>query len=335
MKVCMITGLNKLKKFIDFKNAGGMGTQVPILVEKLKDRGIDVCIDEIQDCDIIHLHNPMPNFLFLIKKANKEGKKIVIHARHLPELVKGGFKFGNIIYPIFDKYSRYLYNLADAVVCATPYVKNWMERNGIKAKLYVIPNGVDCSIFKPSEEMRKEFRKRYNLNDKFVVFSVGLMIPRKGIHDFVEVARKCKDMTFIWIGSTEKGLERVDIDFPKNFIHIPYLPFQEMPLAYNGGDVFFFPTYAESYGNVLMEAAACKKALVIRDIEVYKDWFIHRENCLKGKGVEEFVDAIEILVNDEKLRRKIADNAYETAKQQDISKTIDALIKMYEELMEE
>ena len=168
----MITGLNTLRKIIDFKNAGGMGTQVPILAKKLQNKGINVVIDNINECDIIHIHNPMPNYLLLIKKARRKGKKIVIHARHLPELVKGGFKYGNLIYPFFHKYSQYFYNLADAVICATPYVREWMEKNKVSTQLYVIPNGVDLSFFKPSKEMREEFRERHNLIDEYVVFSV-------------------------------------------------------------------------------------------------------------------------------------------------------------------
>ncbi len=334
MKVCMVTGLNKLKRYVDFKNAGGMGTQVPLLTKKLQERGIDVSIDETADCDIIHLHNPMPFFLPMIKKAKRKGIKVVIHARHLPELVRGGFMFDGIIYPVFEFYSRYFYNLADAVVCATPYVKNWMERNRVEAKLYVIPNGVDCSRFIPSENMRKKFRRKYGLNDEVVILSVGLMIPRKGIYDFLEVAEECSDKKFVWVGSTEKGLKNVRINtLPENFINIPYVPFEEMPSAYNGADVFFFPTYAESYGNVLFEAMACKKPPIIRDIPVYRDWFRSGENCIKGKTNEDFVKAIEEISTNKEMREKIANNAHHTAKQHDISNTIDALIKLYEEVL--
>jgi len=328
-----MTGLDKLRRIIEFKNAGGMATQVPILVEKLKEAGIDAYIDETKDCDIFHLHNPMPNYLFLIKKARKKGIKIVIHARHLPELVVGGFKFGKLLHPIFHRYSVYFYNLADAVICATPYVKNWMEKNGVKSSLYIIPNGINFSMFRHSKEMRVKFRKKHGLEKKFVVLSVGLMIPRKGIHEFVEVAKRMKDKTFLWIGSSEKGMEKVSIEFPENVINISYLPFNEMPLAYNGADVFFFPTYAESYGNVLMEASACKKAVVLRDIEIYKNWFIHGKNCLKGKGVDEFVEAIKLLSLNEELRKKIGTEAYKTAREHDISKTIKELIKVYEEIL--
>ncbi len=334
MKICMLTGLDKLKKFIDFRNAGGMGTQVPLLAKKMEERGIEVKIDDVRDCDILHIHNPMPNYIPLIKRARKKGVKVVVHARHLPELVKGGFKFGNAVYPLFHAYSKFFYNMADAIVCATPYVKNWMINNGIRKNLYVIPNGVDCSFFYPSEKMRTSFRNRYGIEDEMIIFSVGLMIPRKGIYDFVEVAKRCNDKKFIWIGSSEKGLEKVEISIPENMLHIPYLPFHEMPLAYNGGDIFFFPTYAESYGNVLMEAAACGKALVIRDIEIYREWFVHGENCLKGRNVDEFVDAIEEISRNEEMRKRLAENAQSTAQEQDISRTIDEMIKMYYELME-
>ena len=334
MKVCMLTGLNKISKFINFKNAGGMGTQVPLLAEKLRERGIEVGIDSAGKYDIYHIHNPLPTYLPLVRKARKEGAKVVIHARHLPELVKGGFKFGNAIYPFFHVYSRFFYNLADAVVCATPYVLKWMERNEIKSKLYLIPNGVDCSFFNISDEKRREFREMYGIGDEMVVFSVGLMIPRKGIHDFVEVAGRCDDMKFIWIGSTERGLENVDIKMPSNMLHIPFLPFRQMPLAYNGGDIFFFPTYAESYGNVLMEAAACGRPLVMRDIEIYEEWFVHGENCMKGRNVEEFVNAIRNIAEDDGLRKKLGEEARKTAMSQDISKTIDKLVEMYGELME-
>ncbi len=334
--MCMITGLASVRKLMDFVNAGGMGTQVPLITEKLRERGVDVRMEDAAECDILHLHTPLPTYLPMIKRARRIGRKVVIHARHLPELVKGGFKGGRLIYPLFHRYSQYLYNQADAVVCATPYVKSWMENHGVHSKLYVIPNGVDCSFFRKSEELGLRFRETHHIpEDAFAVLSVGLMIPRKGIHDFVEVAKRCSDATFIWVGATEKVLEKVHVTFPENFVHIPYLPFSDMPSAYNGADVFLFPTHAESYGNVLMEAAACERAIVLRNIEIYREWFTHEENCLKGTTVDEFVQAVEHLRENGTLRESIARAARRTAEEHDIPHTIDALMGMYEELLQE
>ncbi|MEA2054451.1 MAG: glycosyltransferase family 4 protein [Candidatus Thermoplasmatota archaeon] len=337
MKINMVTGLSTLSRLITFKNAGGMGTQVPVLAQKLRERGFDVTIDDSRDFDVLHLHNPMPNFIPLIKKTRKEGKPVVIHARHIPELVKGGFKFDRVLYPLFDKYSKWIYNQADVVVCATPYVKRWMEKNGIKRELRVIPNGVDCKKFTFSKKDREDFRKKYGFNNKFIIFSVGLIIPRKGVHDFMEVAKKFgkkNNFQFVWIGSTEPGLEKVDISgTPKNAKFIGHIPFSEMNSIYSGGDAFFFPTYAESYGNALFEAAAAGKVLLIRDIDIYKDWFRDGINCLKGKSVEEYATHIEAVSSDDELRKMLESGAMKLAREQDIEKTVDMLAHLYVNLI--
>ncbi len=337
MKINMVTGLDALGKIITFKNAGGMGTQVPVLAEKLRKRGFDVEIDATEGFDILHLHNPMPNFIPLIKRSKKEGRPVIIHARHIPELVMGGFKFDKLLHPIFEKYSKWMYNQADVVICATPYVKKWMEENGIKSELEIIPNGVDCKRFAPDEEKGRIFRKKYGFDEKFIIFSVGLTIPRKGVRDFIEVAKRFKgrdNFQFVWVGSTESGLKKVDIsDAPENTEFIGHIPFHEMNGVYSGGDIFFFPTYAESYGNVLFEAAAAGKALIIRDIEIYRDWFESGVNCLKGKTIEEYASLIETIAEDSELRKKLKDGAFKLAREQDIDKTVDMLSELYTRLV--
>jgi len=330
----MVTGLNSLSKIFNFKSAGGMGTQVPILAKKLKERGIDTTIDDMDDYDIIHLHNPMPQFIPLIKKVKRKGKPLVIHARHLPELVKGGFKFDGIIYPLFNKYSHWLYNQADVVICATPYVKKWMEMNGIRSQLVVVPNGVDYSRFKYDEKKRMEFRQKYGIGNEWVVFSVGLIIPRKGVLDFIDVAKNFEDIKFIWIGSTEPGLKKIDVSHaPKNVHFIGHIPFNEMPSVYSGGDIFLFPTYAESYGNVLFEAAAAERILVIRDIEIYKEWLKDGINCLKGRSVGEYVECIENIIGDKELQKKLRNGALMLAQQHDIEKSVEKLMDIYMDLV--
>jgi len=337
MKISMVTGLSTLSRLISFKNAGGMGTQVPILAGKLKERGFDVVIDDIKDFDILHLHNPMPNFIPTIKKARKAGKPVVIHARHIPELVKGGFKFDSLLYPIFDRYSRWLYNQADVVVCATPYVKRWMEKNSIKSRLAVIPNGVDIGRFSCDNKKGKGFRKKHGFENKFIIFSVGLLIPRKGVSDFIEVAKKFErdeNYQFLWVGSIEKGLEKVDIsDAPENIKFIGHVPFEEMASVYSAGDIFFFPTYAESYGNVLFEAAAAGKVLLIRDIEIYEDWLKSEVNCLKGKSVEEYAAYIKRVAEDDELRERLELGAKKLAEEHDIDKTVNKLAELYMDLV--
>lgn len=337
MKICMVTGLQKLGRMLSFTNAGGMGTQVPMLAERLRSQGIAVSIDDPTGCDVIHLHNPMPQFVPLILRAKKRGTPVIIHARHLPELVKGGFKFEGIIHPVFNRYSRWLYNQADMVICATPYVHRWMKDNDVTSPTRVIPNGVNRDMFSFSEKDRQRFRETHDVGEKCVVFSVGLLIPRKGVRDFIETARRLEssgDYAFFWAGSSEPGLERVDVsDAPGNVTFLGHVPFEQMSQVYAGGDIFFFPTYAESYGNVLFEAAAAERALLIRDIQIYRDWLHHEENCLKGSSVDDFSAAIERIHHDSELRQQLQQGARRLAEEHDISRTVDLLADTYARLV--
>jgi len=332
----MVTGLNSISKWLSFKNAGGMGTQVPILADRLQKKGIPVDIDGTDSYDILHVHNPLPLVLPAIKKAKKAKIPVVLHARHLPELVKGGFKFQGIIHPIFNHYSRWLYNQADVVICATPYVERWMHNNGITTNTIVIPNGVDNHQFAYDTAARQKFRASHNCLDSCVVFSVGLLIPRKGVHDFIAVANMLADeerYRFFWVGSSEPGLERVDTsNAPPNMRFMGHIPFSAMKEIYSGGDIFLFPTYAESYGNVLFEAAASERALIIRDIEIYKDLFDHRTNCLKGVTPSDFVSYIRTVVSDTSLCNTLKKNAKKLALEHDVSHTVNMLVDLYESL---
>ncbi len=226
--------------------------------------------------------------------------------------------------------------MGDVVVCATPYVKKWIEKNEIKTKTDVIPNGVDYKKFKFDEKKGKEFRKKSGYNEKdIIVLSVGLIIPRKGVRDFIEVAKLLPEVKFIWIGSTEPGLKKVDTsNSPENVNFMGYLSFEELPAAYSACDIFFFPTYAESFGNALFEAASAGRSLVIRDIEVYKNWLRNEKNCLKGNSIEEFAECIKKLVENKKLRYKLGAEAEKLAKKFDIRHTVEKLIKLYESLLE-
>lgn len=336
----MLTELESYRRIIPYRNPGGMGTNAPMVAKELEKLGCRVIFNQPkEEYDVLHVHSPLPNSFWWALKRRREGKPLVVHGRHLPELVKGGFIGGSVAYPVVRAYSVAFYNLGDIVVGATPYVTRVLARDGVKRPFRVIPNGINRQVFSRNEELGRRFRDRWGVrDDEKLVLSVGLRIPRKGVDTFVEMAsrlRSRKDVKFVWAGASEALLrDALDEVSPGSVHFVGHVPFEEIVGAYSAADVFVFPTRAESYGNVMLEAASCGCPLIIRDIPVYEGWVIDGKHCLKARTDEEFVSKLSSVLDDEALRRRMSTGAQALAEEHDIRRTAGLLKALYEELVE-
>lgn len=338
VSVCMMTELERYRSIIPFKNPGGMGTNVPMVARELEKIGVKVLMNQPKgDYDVLHLHSPLPDSFLWALRRRKTGKPLVVHGRHLPELVKGGFIGGSLFYPIARSYSVKFYNLGDVVVGATPYVAKSLARDGVKGPFKVIPNGINREVFARDEAAGAKFRERFGvLPHQKLVLSVGLRIPRKGVDTFVKMSDQFSnrtDVKFVWVGASEALLQDALDNTPRGNVLFPgHVPFEDIVGVYSAADVFVFPTKAESYGNVMLEAASCGCPLLIRDIPVYEEWVRDGEHCLKARTDEDFVDKLKMLLDDDSLRTRYVKGARLLASEHDIKKTAIMLKELYESL---
>lgn len=340
VSVCMLTELESYKGIIPYKNPGGMGTNAPMVAKELERLGCRVVFNRPEeDCDVLHVHSPLPNSFLWALRRHLANRPLVVHGRHLPELVKGGFKGGSFFYPFVKWYSAYFYNLGDVVLGATPYVAESLARDGVKGPFRVIPNGINRDVFVRDEARGAEFRRRWGVapSEKLVV-SVGLRIPRKGVDTFVRLSSMLghrKDVKFVWVGASEPLLRDALDGLPTGNVAFPgHVPFEDVVGVYSAADVFVFPTRAESYGNVMLEAASCGCPLLIRDIPVYKGWVEDGKHCMKAGSDEEFAGELERLLDDDGLRMRMGEGAMSLAAEHDIRKAAKMLKELYEELAE-
>src|SRR5665647_3982469 len=56
------------------------------------------------------------------------------------------------------------------------------------------------SLYVCNEKLASEFKAEYALDDRPVVLSVGLVFMRKGIVDFVTIAKRLPHFQFVWAG---------------------------------------------------------------------------------------------------------------------------------------
>lgn len=316
----------------------GLGKAIKHQMKALEKAKVPYTLNPKDDYDILHINTYFPKSYFFAKRAKKNGKKIVYHAHSTEEDYKNGFVFAKATSKLFKKWLIKCYSLGDVIVTPTPYSKRLLQGyKGLENKtIYDVSNGIELEFFKKDEKLGKKFRKTYGYtkNDK-VIFGIGLYIERKGIVDFVELAKRMPEYKFIWFGyspliaSTRKVRKAVKTKL-ENLKFAGYVEQDIIKGAMSGADLYLFPTLEETEGIPIIEACACMQNAIIRDIPIFDDWLIDGKNVYKAKDINEFERKIKLFFGG-KLK-SVAKDSYEVAKKRDLKNIGKKLKKIYESL---
>lgn len=319
----------------------GIGRALEHQKQALSIAGIEYTTDpSCVDYDILHINTYGINSMNMIKKARKMNKKIIYHAHTTEEDFRNSFIASNQIAPFLKKYLISLYSRADFLLTPTMYSKKILENYGLTTPIQAISNGIDLSRFEKSEKKEKKFREYFHVqpNEK-VIICAGLFFERKGIIDFIEVAKRLPEYRFIWFGSTPlfsiPGHIRklIKEDHPENVEFPGYIRGDVIEGAYSAADLFFFPSYEETEGIVVLEALASHQKVLVRDIPVYGDWLQNGQNCYKANSNDEFVDKIKKMLTED--CSEMCNEAYLTAKKRNIHEIARELKEVYENVLNE
>lgn len=313
----------------------GIGRALKHQRRALDHAGIDYTLDpDSIDYDILHMNTYGLNSSHIVAKAHKMGKKVIYHAHSTEEDFQNSFIGSNQLSPLVKKYLVNLYSKGDHLITPTPYSKSLLREYGLENPIAVISNGIDLNKYTPSQKKEEKFRSFFNIqNGDKVVISVGLFFERKGIIDFVEIARKFPEITFIWFGHVsllsipQKIREIVKKEHPENVLFPGYIDGDIIEGAYSGADLFFFPSYEETEGIVVLEALASKQNVLVRDIPVFNGWLKNRENCYMGKNNEDFEKIIHQHFNH--LLPDLSQKGFEAASERNIDKIGKKLESVY------
>ena len=150
------------------------------------------------------------------------------------------------------------------------------ERCGYPAsKALVIPNGVDCQIFRPDEPARNSMRGSFGFADDTVVVGiVGRNHPVKDHETFLRASRglvaQVPSVRIMLIGrdmtTANRPLARL-IDELELVRHVLLLGERgDIPALMNAMDVHVSSSWAESFPNTVIEAMACGVPCVVTDV---------------------------------------------------------------------
>ena len=272
----------------------GVGQAILHQQEMLRQAQIGITHHWLQRAGAVHINTVLPDSVLVALTAKLLGRKVIYYGHSTMEDFRGSFKGSDRLAPLFRSWIKFCYGLGDVIVTPTEYSRRLLKSYGLKPPVYSISNGVDTTFFAPDPARRAAFRSRWGLRKgERAVISVGHTIVRKGLLEFLELARRMPEVRFLWFGWTDPCLIPQEVReamacAPENVRFPGFVDRERLREAYCGADLFAFMSHEETEGIVVLEALACGIPTVVRDIPVYEGWLKDGKNIYKASNTDEF-----------------------------------------------
>lgn len=277
------------------------------LVKKYMADDFEISENKVVFADITHYHTIDYKYSFFIGLVKRKGITVG-YVHMLPETVETSIDVPRFLKKWFYKYMISFYKRMDYLVTVNSYFIDKLVNYGVdRNKITFIPNYVSDEVFyKCTPEKKMELRRKYQIpEDKFVILGVGQLQVRKGIFDFVEVARRMPHIQFVWAGGFSFGpitdgysqVKKIMDDPPENVRFLGIIERSLMPELYNTADVMFLPSFEELFPMTVLESMSCHIPMLLRDLEIYEE--ILFDFYLRENSVDSFVSTIDRLSRDD------------------------------------
>ncbi|MDB5191415.1 MAG: glycosyltransferase [Segetibacter sp.] len=230
-----------------------------------------------------------------LKCINYFNKKIPVLFRGDSTLLNDNFGIKRLIRRVFLKW---VYSKVDYAFYVGKNNKAYYQQLGLNDRqLIFAPHAIDNKRFSSniSKNISEAFELRRKLligDDEIVFLYAGKLEEVKNVEillqAFVEINISNAHLIIVGNGILESKLKE-EFSKIKNLHFIGFQNQSNMPVIYNIGDVFVLPSKSETWGLVVNEAMACKKAVLISDkcgsaidlVENGKNGFIFKSENLK------------------------------------------------------
>lgn len=277
----------------------GVHTAFTELSDALASRkDVEVLQNTFTKADVVHIHTVGAYALFFLLFSRS---KKVISAHVVPESLRGSLIGSSLWLPLAQLYLRWFYNRADVVFAVSDSTRRELLAMGVKSRIEVVYNLIDTDKYISTSTDRQRARQQLNIaNDAWVVMGAGQVQPRKRVDSFISAAKALPDMQFIWVGGMPFGrlaadnsaMKQIIETAPENVLFTGVIDHEEVLKYYQAGNVFWLPSVQETFGLVVVEAAAAGLPVMVRDIADYKETFA---DYVLMKKEEDFVPALEQL----------------------------------------
>jgi glycosyltransferase involved in cell wall biosynthesis len=272
------------------------------------------------DQDIVHAHN----ISSALAMKNTKGKKILsIHGIFSNQI---NHLHGKTLACISSKYEKKALKWADAITVISKEALDYYDNLGYN--VFQVPNAIDI------QSLETNVDKRYS---KQIIFA-GRISNEKGIDSLISISQKLTDDIHLIILGTGPEEKKIN-DLVKNYKNIHFFGYQNKNQTISlirGSDILIHPSLHEGISSTILEAMACKTAIIASDVGGNRELIENNVNgiTIEPHDIDSFVEQIINLFDNEKLRQLLVDNALKTVKKYNWDEVGNLYLNVYESVLD-
>jgi glycosyltransferase involved in cell wall biosynthesis len=178
-----------------------------------------------------------------------------------------------VLIALARRLETFLYSHADRIVINSPGFRPHLDANGVaKEKIALIPNGTDVAFFAQPID-REEVRRRFKINDEFVVLYAGAMGMANDLETLLRATSYLNrdDILVLLVGDGKerRSLESLSVHLDSRNVRFePPQPKAVMPEVMAAADICVaslraIPMFATTYPNKVFDYMAAGKPTVL------------------------------------------------------------------------
>lgn len=216
------------------------------------------------------------------------------------------------------------------------------EKYKVKRNIYIVPTGVDTEYYSPKRFKKSaivKLKKQVGLKENDIcLLYIGRLGYEKNVQYLIQCHAKiikqnphCK-LVIVGDGPERTKLEALThkLKIEDYVIFVGKVPFENIAIYYQLGDVFVTASLAETQGLTVLEAlSAGIPCLAIKD-DSYKEAIIEGINGYMFQNKRQYINIVLELASDYKKRKYMVSEALKSSIPHSASAFADRVLKVYE-----
>lgn len=231
--------------------------------------------------------------------------------------------------PIGRWLTRRTVRSADLVTVKSAILRNVVRGFGVSdARIRTVIWGIESDLFHPRPEERRAVREEWGVPERVpLLYSPRLLQPLYNQNLMIEALAELPDA---WLALSRFGADpawerklrelATERGVAERIVWVPGRPREAMPAAYSAADIVLSLASSDGFAQTVLEAMACQSAVLIPDLPVYRQTFVHGESAwFTSLDPASVASAIRTLKTDSALRSRIVEGGYAIARANDFT----------------